>query len=96
MKTAKQWVDENSQSGAFDTVGSCKEAEALVLSIQRDAQAQCELPSSLLKVSIRIREHNMELCANTIPSAEGFQSLWAEWGKYVSNRYVELQKSKHQ
>ena len=92
MKTAEQWVAENSQSGAFDTIGSCKEAEALVLNIQRDAQAQCELPSSLLKISIRIGEHSMVLCANTIPSAEGFQSLWAEWGKYVSKRYAELQK----
>jgi hypothetical protein len=34
MKTAKQWVDENSQSGPFDTVGNCKDAEALVLAIQ--------------------------------------------------------------
>lgn len=37
MKTAKEWVDENSQSGPFDIVPSCKDAEALVLEIQTDA-----------------------------------------------------------
>ena len=37
MKTAAQWVNENSQSGPFDTVGDTEEAEALVLAIQRDA-----------------------------------------------------------
>jgi hypothetical protein len=37
MKTARQWVNENSQSGPFDTVGCCADAEALVREIQADA-----------------------------------------------------------
>lgn len=39
MKTAKQWVDENSQSGPFDTVIFCEDAEALVKEIQTDAES---------------------------------------------------------
>jgi len=42
MKTAKQWVDENSQSGPFDTVFSCQDAENLVKEIQTDAAATAE------------------------------------------------------
>jgi hypothetical protein len=41
MKTAKEWVNENSQSGPFDTVGDCEEAESLVKAIQKDAIKHC-------------------------------------------------------
>jgi hypothetical protein len=37
MKSAKQWVDEYSQSGAFDLVEDCNEAELIVQQIQQDA-----------------------------------------------------------
>jgi hypothetical protein len=40
LKPAKDWVDENSQSGAFDCVGSCVEAEKLVMAIQADVLAK--------------------------------------------------------
>lgn len=48
MKTPKQWVDENTQSGAFDCVHSCKDAEALVAEIQKDA-----IDSALWEISKR-------------------------------------------
>ncbi len=37
MKTAKQWVDETSQSGAFDLIVDCDDAELLIKKIQADA-----------------------------------------------------------
>jgi len=40
MKTAKQWVDEHSQSGAFDCINSIADAETLVRAIQGDAMIQ--------------------------------------------------------
>lgn len=45
MKTAKQWVDENSSSGPFDNVHSCVHAEQLVKEIQQDAIASVLPPS---------------------------------------------------
>jgi hypothetical protein len=40
LKSAKDWVDGNSQSGAFDCVGSCVEAEKLIRAIQEDVLAK--------------------------------------------------------
>lgn len=40
MKTAKEWVDENSQSGPFDMILSCKEAAEVVRDIQIDATSE--------------------------------------------------------
>jgi hypothetical protein len=37
MKSAKEWVDEYSQSGAFDLVMDCRHAEEIVAEIQEDA-----------------------------------------------------------
>jgi len=37
MKSAKEWVDEHSQSGAFDLVMDTEHAERIVTEIQRDA-----------------------------------------------------------
>lgn len=37
MKTPKEWVNEYSQSGPFDLVGSTEEAEQIVKWIQADA-----------------------------------------------------------
>lgn len=56
MKTAKQWVDENSQSGAFDTVGSCKDAETLVEAIQKD----------VLKSFIQTPKGELEVICETV------------------------------
>ena len=39
MKTAKQWVLENSQSGAFDSVGDIEDATIVIEEIQKDAVA---------------------------------------------------------
>lgn len=40
MKTPKEWVDENSQSGPFDALSSCREAEDLVRRVQEDAMTE--------------------------------------------------------
>ena len=40
MKTAAQWVSENSQSGAFDIVHDSEHAERLVREIQAEAMRQ--------------------------------------------------------
>jgi hypothetical protein len=37
MKSAKQWMEENSQSGPFDLVQDCDAAERLIYEIQEDA-----------------------------------------------------------
>jgi hypothetical protein len=57
MKTAKQWVDENSQSGAFDTVGSCADAESLVAEIQRDAMLEVSNALDEYHEALRARQH---------------------------------------
>ena len=41
MKRAKEWVDEYSQSGAFDLIDSCAEAEEIVKKIQDDIFKHC-------------------------------------------------------
>jgi hypothetical protein len=38
MRSAREWVDEVSQSGAFDLVNDIHEAEELVRKIQEDAR----------------------------------------------------------
>ena len=43
MKSSKQWVDELSQSGPFDLVESCKDAEYIVRQIQLDVVRDLEL-----------------------------------------------------
>lgn len=43
MKSAKQWVDQFSQSGAFDMVKNCKEAEFIVRQIQLDAVNELDI-----------------------------------------------------
>jgi len=43
MKTPKQWVNENSQSGPFDTVIDSEDAEKLIQEIQLDAMKTIDM-----------------------------------------------------
>lgn len=57
MKTPKQWVDENSQSGPFDTVLSSADAETLVEAIQRDALLEVSNALDEYHDALRARQH---------------------------------------
>jgi len=52
MKSAKQWVDEYSQSGAFDLVEDCNEAELIVQQIQQDAVNELQRLRSAIQVAV--------------------------------------------
>jgi len=52
MKSAKQWVDEYSQSGAFDLVEDCNEAELIVQQIQQDAVNELQRLRSEIQVAV--------------------------------------------
>jgi len=43
VKSAKEWVSDHTQSGAFDCVESCDSAETLVRAIQADAMRHAAL-----------------------------------------------------
>jgi|DEB0MinimDraft_4_1074332.scaffolds.fasta_scaffold46108_2 hypothetical protein len=52
MKSAKQWVDEYSQSGAFDLVEDCNEAELIVQQIQQDTVNELQRLRSVIQVAV--------------------------------------------
>lgn len=52
MKSAKQWVDEYSQSGAFDLVEDCNEAKLIVERIQQDAVNELHRLRSVIQVAV--------------------------------------------